>query len=207
MNPTDPTGLQVLLGLAAIAVIAYFAITKLRSKKKELPDVTRGKVGWTNVNGQIALKVVNGLPSFNFGEPHAIINYGQRLTLGGTIRVRYRVTGGGFAPVQYPDKTPLIGLIIQRKGDNHSGVGEYANHRWYTTGYYALAAGEHEFYAQLAPDLWTNVQGQHDPAGFAAAIANAAGAGITFGHDSGRAHGVRADAGSTFELVDWGVSQ
>jgi len=59
----------------------------------------------------------------------------------------------------------------------------------------------------LTPDLWTNVDGEQDPAAFAAALANVGWFGITFGGQQFAGHGVGVTAGSSkFVLINYEVN-
>lgn len=64
-----------------------------------------------------------------------------------------------------------------------------------------LSAGHHVMDIALDPAHWTNVYGQHDAAGFAAALAAPANVGFTFGGSFN--HGVWSEDAAIFHLIDY----
>jgi hypothetical protein len=58
----------------------------------------------------------------------------------------------------------------------------------------------------LAPNQWTNVEGEQDPQAFASALANIGWVGITFGGQYFAGHGVALSSGSAkFILISYSV--
>ena len=125
--------------------------------------------------------------------------------ISGSIRARYRITGS-VAPFEQPNEPPLVGLYFQRKGDDWAAGRETQFYRWYG-GSTPFVEGEHDVTVPLTPDKWGSVYGVNGadvPDKFAAAMAEAAHVGLTFGWSAGASHGVTGDA--TFELLEWGVA-
>lgn len=127
------------------------------------------------------------------GEPHYITRDCDGLS--GSIRVRYRASGwtaveGGEAGLT---------LHFQRKGDDWSAAGRFADYRWYSRGFFPLE-GQHEVTVPLTAEHWGSVYGGSD--GFADALRNASRVGLCFGAAKGRGHGAR---GGTFELLNFEV--
>jgi hypothetical protein len=116
--------------------------------------------------------------------------------------LRFSVTGGGFAPSEFPDKLAVVSLMLQRKGDDWSGTGGKADYRLYSHQLQALQAGDWSITVPLDPAALGNVLGK--PASttsldaMIAALSNIA---VAFGHDSGVSHGVYATQPSTFTLL------
>lgn len=120
------------------------------------------------------------------------------------ITTTFTITGtGGFLEVDCGTPTCVpgagqISLFIQRCGDDWSGRPETLSNRFYSPGL-DLGIGQHEMGVSLNPDLWTNVSGQHDPAGFAATLASLCRVGLGFGRMFAM-HGVYATGASEFYL-------
>jgi hypothetical protein len=117
--------------------------------------------------------------------------------LGGRIRVWWKYEGGSVRPTQ--GSTPTVSVMFQRLGDDWTARGEKASYRWYWQGR-PVVAGEHSAEIPFDQAIWSNVYGQKDPAGFAAAMTNAGSIGLAFG-DPGAgatAHGVSGTGRFTF---------
>lgn len=121
---------------------------------------------------------------------NCVLDYTRRpLTVGQTLTAMCKVTGGGFTPWESPGSPALVSMFIQRRGDDFSGQGQYQGYRWYSKPL-PLAAGDLTLSATLTAGDFSDVAGQHDPAAFAAALADMECYGIIFGWEAGRAHGV-----------------
>lgn len=116
------------------------------------------------------------------------------------IAATFTITGDGFLPVEFPDREATCTLIIQRKGDNGSGVGKYQSYRWYSRENLPLKAGTYTFRVGLNVDEWGDINNQRDPGAFKGAIENFESIGIVFGSKGGRGHGVRTTSNATFTL-------
>ena len=127
------------------------------------------------------------------------------LSLGKTLYAKFTITGGGFIPQQFPTFPALVTLLIQRKGDNGSAVGKYANYRMYSSATQKLEAGTYELAVSLDANLWGGVYNSSDPAAFLDTISNVQSIGVVFGSDGGRGHGVYATQPSRFTLIDIGI--
>lgn len=125
-----------------------------------------------------------------------------------TITIRYRVDaapGTRFVADETPDMPATVSLYFQRAGDNWTARGRYGSYRWYAPGeaVIPLEPGERTVTVRLDAG-WTNVNGKpvsEDPAGFAAARAEAATLGLAFGSLSRRSHGVYAIGQASFTLL------
>lgn len=130
-----------------------------------------------------------------------------RGAVGGTIRLRYRVTGSVF-PSEAPAEPAGLTLFIQRAGDTWSATGKFASYRFYSTAFLPLEAGEHDAAIPLTPEHWHNTRGAGAadlPAEFAAVLAAQGRIGLAFGWRGGRMHGVCCETPATFELLEWSV--
>jgi len=141
-------------------------------------------------------------PSIPTAHVHYVQNFDPpRLIVGRTLIARFRITGSGFTPQESPHIPATVSLLIQRKGDDWSALGEMQFYRWYSTQTVTLLAGEYELSVPLDVAHWGDVYGGHDAGAFAKALANVENIGLVFGSAGGRGHGVYADPGSTFELI------
>ena len=97
------------------------------------------------------------------------------------------------APSDFPSSDPLISIAFQRRGDNWSGRNQYQQYRWYAQASNILAPGSGTFTVDFNSLAWSDVYGipaSTHPTEFAAAKAEVETVYITFGHSSGRSHGV-----------------
>lgn len=88
-----------------------------------------------------------------------------------------------------------VSLYFQRKGDDLSGQGAYANYRFWSRPLLSeLKAGPAELAVPLTPDNWINVWGQqYDLTG---ALSNLQAIGMTFGGGCFAGHGVYVSGGT-----------
>lgn len=195
--------------IALIGVLAAVMVNKKRKADKAYPPPP--KSGWW-------FRFCKGMPDaptpqgsgWTFAFPtdpannvNAVLNYDRRtLSVGQTLTAACSVTGGGFTPWESPGSQALVSLFIQRRGDDLSGVGEFAGYRWYSEPK-PLTAGPLTLSTALTSEAFTNVPGQHDADSFAAALANVESIGIVFGYEAGRAHGVYAMEPGAFVLERW----
>jgi hypothetical protein len=131
-----------------------------------------------------------------------------RGAVGGTIRLRYRVTGSVF-PSEAPAEPAGLTLFIQRAGDTWSATGKFASYRFYSTAFLPLEAGEHDAAIPLTQEHWHNTRGAGAsdlPAEFAAVLAAQGRIGLAFGWRGGRMHGVCCETPATFELLEWSAA-
>jgi hypothetical protein len=183
-------------GLIA-ALVGGAVLGALLLKGKGKPTKAAKPSGWRigpTVNGR---NLSVGMPAsptmqgtgwyFDFppnGSVHAVQGFGVPVP----TSLRYTVTGSGFTPTEYPDRPALVGLCLQRRGDDWSGKGKYQGYRWYHS-LGPLRAGEFSVAVPLDPSAWADVQGQQGP-GFAETLADLDNVALVFGHASGFAHGV-----------------
>ncbi len=122
------------------------------------------------------------------------------------ITLRFSVaTAADFLEVDAPDGNPLPGavsLFLQRSGDDWGGPNSgKSSYRFYSQPF-VLVPGEHTLAVTLSPEAWTNVDGQQDAAGFAAALADLATVGIGFGRRFAM-HGVIATGPARFTIHEY----
>jgi hypothetical protein len=130
---------------------------------------------------------------------------GQALTL------NYTITGNNPVWQQHPqpggtDTNPAsMTLFLWRQGDDLGG-GAKASYRFWCPLRAILSVGSHVLGCQLDGNVWTNVNGKTDVAGFWAALSNALGLGFTFGGSSFYGHGVYLSSGTaTFKIDSFGA--
>lgn len=128
------------------------------------------------------------------------------------LRLRYRIDarpGTRFVPQEYPDRTAILSLYIQRAGDDWLARGGTQFHRWYSPQdrVVPIEPGEHEL-TILFEENWISVMGsdhERSPEAFVDALADAARIGFTLGSDGGRGHGVFATAPARFTVLEFRV--
>jgi hypothetical protein len=99
-----------------------------------------------------------------------------------------------------------LSLYIERQGDQ-GALPDYASYRFWSTASLTLQDGNQQLSVPLDPTQWINVNGQQDPTGFAAALAEPMAEGVTFGGGCFKGHGVGLSIGqSRFTLVDFTVN-
>lgn len=124
------------------------------------------------------------------------------------VTLQYRIDGDAtFTEVDCGSPDCVHGpgqvrLFLQRCGDDWSG-GAKASYRFYSQPL-DLAPGPATLQAALVSDLWTNVNGQYDAEGFAAALADLCTVGTGFGRMFAM-HGVYAVGSARFVLVSYVV--
>ncbi|MBO6527833.1 hypothetical protein [Erythrobacter sp.] len=128
------------------------------------------------------------------------------------LRLRYRIdaqAGTRFVPQEFPDRTALLSLYIQRRGDDWLARRGTQFHRWYSPQdrVVPLEPGEHELTILFAEN-WISVMGSdhaRSPQAFAEALAEAGRVGFTLGSSGGRGHGVYATAPARFTVLEFSV--
>lgn len=126
---------------------------------------------------------------------------------GKTISASYDISGAtvftyyGQGTTGNPCPTPASVRLYFRTNNNELG---YSQYWWSNPEGNVLATGPESLSANLDPTLWTNWNGQHDAAGFAAAVADVQQIGVSFGGGCFFANGV-GDAGgnATFTLTNF----
>lgn len=129
------------------------------------------------------------------------------------ITLRYRVDGARgvrFVPQEFPDRPATVSLFLQRRGDSWTARGAYEHFRWYAPihAVQEIEPGVHEMSVRLDDPRWTSVQGKQaagNRAAFDQALANIERAGLVFGSQGGRGHGVFATAPARFTLLDFTI--
>ena len=181
-----------------LAALAILAVAYLLRRKRKPPASGWQFDRWTQ---GVTLRMVNGLPAFDFPTQGRGVGYLQRRRpeLGGAITVRFRVEGGPFTAQEFPDRQATVTLVIQRKGDDWQASEATRAHRWYSRQVVPLEAGEHVLSVPLDVSHWGDVMGGQDPAAFAAALRDVDNIALAFGSAGGRGHGV-CGAGR-FELL------
>lgn len=192
---TDPLHLAAAV---AIACAGAWAVWRLWPRK-----------GW-QAGPRIGLK--NYSPDVQLEqEPGCILAFDMRdeihyLTrdctrIGPTLRIVYEIEADPDTRF-YDSETQTEGAFVtahfQRRGDNWKGSGGTQHYRWWSPLRQPLKPGRGEMV--IAVDGWTNVIGQTDAIGLAAAMADPARVGLTFG---GRfyGHGAHSDGPAVFKLI------
>lgn len=155
--------------------------------------------------------------SFDFpprgGHVHYVTYNPGSLKGASRITVRYRIDAAPdtrFVPQQAPAEPATLSLYFQRAGDNWSGRRQFEHFRWYAplATMRQLSPGEHQFTVRLNDPSWISVMGQQAgalPSAFAASLDESASAGLVFGSNSGRGHGVYATAPAKFTLLSFRI--
>lgn len=193
------TTVLILLAIAA----AIFLLT--RSKRK-----APSKPGWRMEHspGAKPLTLTPGGWHFDFPtEPTSHVHYVQwfdppALSPDRAITIRFRVTGGGFVPQEFPDRTATVSLLLQRKGDNWAADARTRSYRWFSSDVEELAPGDYLMIVPLDVSAWSDVYNGQDAEAFQATLQNLDNIGLVFGSAGGRGHGVYATQPSRFTLLD-----
>lgn len=130
------------------------------------------------------------------------------------IRVRYRIDaaqGVRFVPQEFPDRTAVMSLYFQRRGDTWTAKGRYRFYRWYApnAAVQTIEPGVHEFTLALDDPRWIAVMGgtsSTNPAKFRQALEQVSRVGLVFGSNGGRGHGVYATGPARFTLLSFHIS-
>lgn len=195
----------------AIAIAAGIAFGLRKKKRKDSPP----RSGWR-------IRFSPGMPSspartaggwrFDFPtDPAKHVHYVQNFTVpanlatGRELYARFRITGAGFIAQEFPDRAATVTMLIQRKGDNWSGQGDFEGFRWFSRAMQPLMDGKFELVAPLDAQSFGGVNGGHDPVLFTQALIHAESIGLVFGSAGGRGHGVYATSPASFELLSMGV--
>ncbi len=152
-------------------------------------------------------------PTGEAGTVHYLTYANGPLTGKRRIVMRYRINaarGVRFIAQENPDQPATISLFLQRRGDNWSAVGRYADYRWYapTAKMGPVAVGTFEIVNRLDDPDWISVMGQRASergTGFASLLDNADRIGFTFGSSIARGHGVYATGPAGFTLLEFKV--
>ncbi len=188
------------IALGALIVGGYLFWQRYTPSKMHLGPYVHGKsktIG-TKLKGK-AFAFPN--PTREAGHVHALVVPAKEIT-GKAIRLEYRIDGRtAFRPQEHPTATGQITLMVQRKGDNWSGKGEYANYRVFYTKPLDIVEGQHVILAPLEPELWSGVFGYPTPDEFSKTLDNAKFIHICFGGGSSAAHGVYAEGPARFTLI------
>jgi hypothetical protein len=190
-----------------IAIIAIALAAILLRHKTSSSDAYSGPRWRMSGVGVPSIPTMQG-SGWNFTFPSAPnhVNYLQdyappALAVGKTLVAKFTITGGGFVAPEYPANPPLVSLVLQRKGDDLSGVGEFKAYRWFSTNATPLTAGTFELSIPLDVSAWGDIYNGQDAAQFAAALSNIENIGLVFGSNGGRGHGINASEPSTFTLI------
>ena len=108
-----------------LAALAILAVAYLLRRKRKPPASGWQFDRWTQ---GVTLRTVNGLPAFDFPTQGKGVGYLQCRKppkLGGAITVRFLDEGGPFVAQEFPDRQATVTLVIQRKGDDGFGEGNF----------------------------------------------------------------------------------
>lgn len=201
---------------AAAALLATAALAGGPSAAQwEIGPIIRGK----NYSYRMPLRPSEGRagPSFTIPGPTAADGHVHYVTvptrpLEGARRItlKYRIDaapGTRFVPQESPHLPATLSLYFQRAGDGWTV--RQPDWRWYapTNRTMPLRPGTHTVSIGLDED-WIAMTGPSAHAnrrGFAAALADTARVGFTFGSEGGRGHGVYATGPARFTILDFRV--
>jgi hypothetical protein len=152
-------------------------------------------------------------PTVEAGHVHYLTFSHGSLTGKKRIVMRYRIIAGPdvrFSPREFPKEAASISLFFQRKKDNWTAKGRYAEYRWYApeAKMGPVTPGTHEISISLTDPDWIPVMGGtagEKPAEFDAAINNTDRVGFVMGSRSTRGHGVFATGPARFTLLEYRV--
>lgn len=197
--------------ILAVVVLAMLAGRGKKGKKPAAPKQSGWVIGPT-INGRNYSVGMPARPTlqgagwwFDFPtNPASHVHYVQwfsppALSGESLIRARFRVTGGGFVPQEFPDREATVSLMFQRKGDTWGEATEAF--RWFSKEVRVLAEGEFEIVAPLTFDHWFSTFSRGREADFAGAIREVENIAVLFGSTGGRGHGVYATQPSRFTLI------
>jgi hypothetical protein len=155
-------------------------------------------------SGAFAFPGRGGVAGYFYTKPPASIALGQTVTLVYSIDGSTPVWGVSD-PTDVPPAT--LHLFLWRSGDDLSCNGVMASYRFWAPSGVTLKLGDSQTLTSvLDPSVWTNCYGQHDASGFAGALENAMGIGLTFGGQNFFGHGVYLSSGSaTFKVNSYTV--
>ena len=206
--------MRIFLAIAAV-ILATVSATAQQCFQACAPQPNSSSVSaWGGANALISQNIGNPWtwPDYTTGQS---LNYVYSVptgpVIGKTLTMTFNLDGNApGAPNDPPGGYPTVNLFLWRNGDN----GTDPNARWWCQFTLPLVYGDNQMLGCLIdPSIWTNVNGQHDSAGFSAAISNPFAMGITFGGtnpSSGQAnfgHGVKATGPgtATFTVTGWSV--
>jgi hypothetical protein len=129
----------------------------------------------------------------------------RALVPGSTVRMAFAIVGDAKFAATEGDAPARVRLFLQRRGDTWNR--EY--YRWWSVAYVDLGIGSYILAADLTGQQWLSVYGKRgedpEPAqGFAAALADVANIGMTFG-GTFAGHGVYATGQAKFVLKDYAL--
>ena len=151
-------------------------------------------------------------PSRRDGHVHYVTRPTGPLDQARGIRLRYRIDtahGTRFVPQEFPDRTAILSLFVQRAGDDWRAREQTEFHRWYSPNdrVIPLARGVHEL-TILFDENWISVMGsdrERSAREFAETLAHASRVGFTLGSAGGRGHGVFATGPARFTVLQFMV--
>lgn len=205
-----------LIAAACAALVAGAAVAAgPPAEAWEIGPIIRGK----NYSQRMPLRPedTRAGPSFAIPGPTAAQGHVHYLTIptgplqgARRITLTYRIDaapGVRFVPQESPHLPATLSLYFQRAGDGWTM--RQPDWRWYapTNRTVPLRPGTHTVRIELDED-WIAMTGpgaHANPRGFAAALADTARVGFTFGSEGGRGHGVYATAPARFTILDFRV--
>lgn len=157
-------------------------------------------------------------PSFEFPYPNSTAGHVHAITvpvrsLAGAKRITltYRIdAASGVRFYGQENGGPgWLSLFFQQRGDKWTAKGQYGTYRWYSPDerIVTLRPGVHTISIRLNEE-WNAVvswKRSTNPAGFKAAVENAASVGFVFGSSSGLGHGVYATGPTKFTILDFRI--
>lgn len=203
--------MEALIFFAGLGVVIFGLIFWLRIWPAWLDRVRKGwslgpTVGGKNKSPGVEMRGAG----FVFPEAplsvHALLHSPIALVGKKHLIVRYRVdaeVGATFHPIESPSAPALVSLMIQRKNDDYSAIGEKGFYRLYSPKWDVIAPGDHTLRVPLDPAGWTGVWGgQVEDEQMADVLAHHRAIHVCFGTVGGMAHGVYATGRAGFTVLD-----
>ena len=204
--------MNIVLILLGIAVLILVISKGKKSKSNNAPNKATGwQIMWSPGMSGAPTPQGSGwafdFPTNPASHVHYVQNFNPpKLTPGHIVTVKFKVDGDNFIPQEFPEKTALVSILIQRKGDDWSAKGKYAAYRWFSNATAELIAGEYVLSVPLDVNQWGDVYGGKDTELFTATLNNVESIGLVFGSEGGRGHGVYSHSPSRFTLNTLTVS-
>lgn len=199
---------------AALCVCIAFVLAACSNNPPTPPSPLPPSSGQWQTYGGVEPQVTNNtfqFPTSVSGTAGYFYTKPPQVEPGLLVTLIYSITGSGPVWAQHPQPPPAatdsnpasLTLFLWRQGDDlGGGATGKASYRFWCSQRALLVLGVNQtLKCRLNSNVWTNVAGVHDPAGFLAALQNYLGVGFTFGGAQFYGHGVYLSAGSaTFTI-------
>lgn len=129
------------------------------------------------------------------------------------VQLRYKIRGRAtfYSYDESDGLAPNFRVMLQRKGDDWSGIGGMEHYRWWSNPYCGVLerTGEYEIIVPVVPRTWSNVNGNTGtqfPNEFLAACSNIDNWQLVFGGGNSFSHGVAVTSGKArFDLLVFSI--